>query len=652
MTPERQKAQTLEALVAQLEGLSRTQPVLFMFEDAHWADPTSLDLLELTVSRAQKLPALVVITFRPEFDSPWMGYTHFTSLTLNRFTRKLAAAMVNEVTGGKALPDRVLEQIIEKTDGVPLFVEELTKTILESGLLLEESNRYMLSGSLADVPIPVTLHDSLMARLDRLGATKEVAQTASAIGREFDYDLLAAVSRLSFTDLRSALSQLIDAELVFHHGRSQDDRYFFKHALVQDAAYESLLTRRRREIHGRIAEVLESRFPDRTEREPELLARHFTEAKLPDKAAPYWREAGKLASSRSGYAEAAHHFTQGLQVLGNGSEDVEAPRAVLEMQIGLADSLAWWKGFAASEVETAYRRARELCTQIGDVPELFGILWGLWHYFDLKGNLDAALELAQELYELADASHSAGRRSQAHRALGETFLWRGEFTSAREETERGIAVYGLGEDSIVPGGEDPAVANRDMCATTLWCLGYPDEALRCVTEALEFANASENAGDTGIALTFMGWVHLLRREPEPAREWSEQLLDFTSERGMNFFEVIAKVHRGAAQSLLGSRNAAGEIAVGIEVNDDIGANIISLWFLSLLAELRSQRAVGCWRMSTGSRAPHYSSRTIRWGQRPAWTGPSVLRGSRKPNHSSYVHAQILLVCGATKARTK
>jgi tetratricopeptide (TPR) repeat protein len=592
MSPDRQKEQTLEALVAQLAGLSRTRPVLFTFEDAHWADPTSLELLELTVSMAQRLPVLVTITFRPEFPPLWRGYAHITSLTLNRFTRSLAAAMVENVTGGKSLPDNVLEQIIEKTDGVPLFVEELTKTILESGLLTEESGRYALSGSLSDVAIPATLHDSLMSRLDRLGAIKEVAQTASAIGREFDYDLLAAVSPLGFSELRDALGQLVDAELVFRHGRSQEDRYFFKHALVQDAAYESLLKRKRREIHARIADVLESRFHERAEREPELVARHFTEAGLAEQAVAYWRDAGKLSSSRSAYAEAVSHFTEGLEVLGDNSDDPGSPRMALEMQTGLADSLAWSKGFAAPEVEAAYTRALALCRRTGNVPELFGILWGLWHFFAISGNLDRALELARELRDLADSSDNPGRLSQAHRALGETLLWRGDFPEAREETDRGVGVYVAGPDNLVPGGEDPAVANRDMSSIALWCLGYPDQGLARATEALELSSSTDSAGDTAIALVFMGWVHLLRREPEAARRSAEQLLDFSTERGMIFFEAIATVNRGAALASLGCADEGTvEIARAMETNEAIGANVLKVWYLALLADaqLRARR---------------------------------------------------------------
>ena len=296
MTPERQKEATLAALAAQIAGLSCKRPVLLVFEDAHWADPTSLELLALTIEGVQRVPALVVISFRPEFSPPWTSHTHVTGLTLNRFTRSLALEMTAGATAGKSLPEQVLQQIIEKTDGVPLFVEELTKTILESGQLTEHADRYVTIGPLQDVTIPATLHDSLMARLDRLGAVKEVAQTAATIGREFDYDLLAAVSPLNFEKLRNALDRLIDAELVFRRGRSIEGGYIFKHALVQDAAYGSLLKSKLQELHQRIAQTLQDRFPERTESEPDLVAHHYTQAGLTQYAIPCWSNAGTRAA--------------------------------------------------------------------------------------------------------------------------------------------------------------------------------------------------------------------------------------------------------------------------------------------------------------------------------------------------------------------
>ena len=362
MTPERQKEQTLDALVSQMEGLSRLKPVLLIFEDIHWADPTSLELLEFTIERSQNIPVLAVLTYRPEFVPPWSDFTNITSLALNRFSRNLASAMVANVSGGKPLPDEVLAQIIEKTDGVPLFVEELTKTILESGQLREKSDRYVVGGAVQEIIIPATLHDSLMARLDRLGAIKEVAQTASVIGREFDYDLLAAVSPLSFEKLGDALIQLIDAGLVFRRGRSAEGGYIFKHALVQDAAYGSLLKSRRQKLHGRIAKTLGERFPERVASEPELLAHHLTEAAFFDAAVKQWKKSGLRATESSANAEAASHYAKALTVFAGMEDASERPKEELELQAAYASALVARGQWTSPEAIQAYARARrELC---------------------------------------------------------------------------------------------------------------------------------------------------------------------------------------------------------------------------------------------------------------------------------------------------
>ena len=307
-----QKRRTLQALVDQLAGLAAQQPVLALYEDVHWIDPSTLELLGLVIERIRQLPVLVLITFRPEFQPPWTGHAHVTTLTMSRLGRRQGADLVARVTGDKPLPAEVVEQIVARTDGVPLFVEELTKTVLESGLLADAGDRYELSGPLPPLAIPTTLHDSLMARLDRLAPVKEVAQIGAVIGREFSHELLAAVSPLSEAELGEALDQLVASELVFRRGAPPEATYSFKHALVQDAAYQSLLKSKRQQLHARIAEVLEERLPRRGETEPEVLARHLTEAGLAERAIPYWRRAGELAAGRSANVEAIAHLSKGL----------------------------------------------------------------------------------------------------------------------------------------------------------------------------------------------------------------------------------------------------------------------------------------------------------------------------------------------------
>ncbi len=315
MTPQKFKDETLRALVDTTEAIARRQPTVELFEDIHWADPTTLEVIDLLIHRVRNIPLLVVLTHRPEFSSRWSHYGHVTALTLTKLTRPQTAAMVSRLAGGKALPADLLDQILGKTDGVPLFVEELTRSILESGDLSDAGDRWEYAGRAGSLAIPLTLRDSLMARLDRFAPVKEIAQIGAAIGREFSYELIAAVAPHAKPALDQALAQLTQSGLAFQQGTPPDAVYTFKHALVQDAAYDSLLRRRRQELHGRIARVIEERWPHIEATEPELLAYHYTEAKQPEKAIPLWQQAGSLALGRLALAEAIAHLNKGLELV-------------------------------------------------------------------------------------------------------------------------------------------------------------------------------------------------------------------------------------------------------------------------------------------------------------------------------------------------
>jgi predicted ATPase len=315
MTPKKFKDETLRALVNTTEAIARRQPTVMLFEDAHWADPTTLEVIDLLIHRARNLPLLLVVTHRPEFSSRWSHYGHVAAPTLAKLARPQTGAMVSRLAGGKALPADLLEQILGKTDGVPLFVEELTKSILESGDLRDAGDRWEISGRASTLAIPATLRDSLMARLDRFTPVKEIAQIGAAIGREFSYELIAAVAPLAIPELDQALAQLVASGLAFQQGTPPDAVFTFKHALVQDAAYDSLLKRRRQELHGRIARIIEERRPDTEATKPELLAHHYTEAQQPKKAIPLWQKAGSLALKRLALAEALAHLNRGLELV-------------------------------------------------------------------------------------------------------------------------------------------------------------------------------------------------------------------------------------------------------------------------------------------------------------------------------------------------
>src|SRR5262245_29267362 len=450
LTPEVQKRRTLQALINQFIGLAMQQPVLALYEDVHWVDPSTLELLGLVIESIQRLPVLVLITFRPEFQPPWTGQAHVTMLTMNRLGRRQGADLVARVTGDKELPAEIVEQIVARTDGVPLFVEELTKTLLESGLLADAGDHYELSGPLSPHAIPATLHDSLMARLDRLAPVKEVAQIGAVIGREFSHKLLAAVSPLPADRLGEALDQLVRSELVFSRGAPPEAIYSFKHALVQGAAYQSLLKSKRQQLHARIAQVLEQRLPDATETAPEVLARHLTEAGLTERAIPYWRRAGELAVARSANVEAIAHLTKGLDLIATLPNSPQHLNEELALLLAIGGPLKQTKGFGAPEVERTYGRASALCHQMNRSAELYPAMRGLWGCYFVRGELQRAHDLAASLVKIAEEQDDI-RRGLARRALAGTKFFLSQFADAAATANEAVAI-----DDAVAAWEDPA----------------------------------------------------------------------------------------------------------------------------------------------------------------------------------------------------
>ena len=390
LSPQKQKQKTQEAFVAWIVEEAERAAVYCAWEDLHWADPSTLEVLMLFLDQVPTTRLLVLLTFRPEFLPPWGNRSHLSQMTLSRLGRPQVEAMVERVTGGKALPSEVVEQIVAKTDGVPLFVEELTKTVVESGLLREKEGRYVGAHGGAPIPplaIPATLQDSLMARLDRLSTVRAIAQLGATIGREFSYELLQTVSPLDEVTLQHGLKQLVEAELVYQRGLLPQANYLFKHALIQDTAYQSLLKSTRQQHHRQIAHVLAERFPETVEAQPELVAHHYTEAGLIEQAIPYWQKAGERATQRSAYVEAISHITKGLELLKTLPDTPGCTQQELTLQIALGAPLRATKGMAAPELERGYARARKLCQQTGETPQLFPVLWGLWGFYNIAGSV-------------------------------------------------------------------------------------------------------------------------------------------------------------------------------------------------------------------------------------------------------------------------
>jgi class 3 adenylate cyclase/predicted ATPase len=586
LSPAAQKAQTLGALLGQLVGLAQRQPVLLLLEDAHWIDPTTSELFGLIIDRLQRLPVLLLITFRPEFTPPWPGYAHVTSLTLSRLGQHQGAAMVERLTGTKSLPAEVLQQILLKTDGVPLFVEELTKTVLDSGLLVDAGDHFELSGPLPPLAIPATLHDSLMARLDRLAPVKEIAQIAAVIGREFSYGLLAAVVPLDGPQLQDALAQLVSAELIFRRGAPPDATYSFKHALVQDAAYQSLLKTNRQRYHQRIAQALEERLPQTAQTEPELLAQHYSEAGLTDRAIHYWHNAGQLAAQRSANVEAVTHCARGLELLAQLPETPGRYQRELELQMAIGPALVAARGFADPAVGNAYARAWELCHHLDEQVHLPVVLRGRQVFHRMRGELSKAREFAEQLLALAERQQDPALLVGSCHALGQDLFQTGDLTAARRIVERGIALFDPERHRLQawPGGQ-PGEQCYLYGAFALWMLGYPDQALRRGEEALVLANNLANPANLINTLAFVALVHVFRREAAAAREQAQATMAMSAEQRNPYFLAWGTILHGWAHAAEGhGEDGAAEIDRGMIAYRATGSQTWLPCFLGLQAE--------------------------------------------------------------------
>ena len=587
LMPQRQRQQTLDTLLAWLHADARRQPVLLIVENLHWVDPSTLELLSLLIDQSAQARLCLLLTARPEFHPPWAMVAHLTSLTLQRFAPAQVERLATHVAGDKALPPAVLQEMVRRADGVPLFVEELTKTVLESGLLQEREEHYELSGPLPPLAIPATLHDALMARLDRLATVKVVAQLGATLGHPFAYDLLEAVSPLDAATLQRALAQLVEAEVVVQWGLPPQATYTFKHALIQDAAYQSLLHSTRQHYHQRITQVLEERFPDIVETQPELLAYHFTEARLNAQAVPYWQRAGQRASARSAHVEAIAHFTKGLEVLATLPATPEQAQQELELQIALGPVVTATRGIAAPEVGKIYGRARELCQQVGESPQLFLVLWGLWNFYAVAAEFQTARELGEQLFILAQRLQTPAQRMEAHRALGQTFFSLGDLATARVHLEQSIALYELQQHRAhaFRYGQDSGVGSLIFMALSLWWLGYPDQALQRMQEALTLARELAHPLSLAIALSFAGWLHQLRREGQAAQEQAEVLIALADQQGLPQYLGHGILLRGSELVAQGQEEEGmAQMRQGWAAYRTTGARFRGSHFLALLAE--------------------------------------------------------------------
>jgi predicted ATPase len=507
-----------------------------------------LEFLGLLVEQVPTAAIYTLLTCRPHFQPSWHHRSYLSEITVNRLSHAQVEQIVNRMTDGKTLPKDVLAQVVEKTHGVPLFVEEMTKAILESGQLNAVDEHYEFTGSLRTLTIPATLQDSLMARLDRLVTAKAIAQYASVIGRQFPYVLLQAVSQLDDVMLQYELRRLVEAELLYQRGLPPQATYIFKHALIQDTAYGSLLKSTRQQYHQRVAQVLEDQFPETAEAEPELLAHHYTEASFTEKAVHYWHHAGQSAVQRSAHAEAISHLTKGLELLKILPETSQGLQRELDMHIALGASLLATKGQAAPEVGETYTYARQLCQRLEEPSQLFPVLRGLWNYYLVRAEMQTAHALGKELLALAQQAQDTVLLVAAHRAVGSNLFCMGEPASASTHFAQGMALYDPSQhrSSVFQHGEDSGVLCHIYAAWALWYLGSPDQGLVRSHEALTLAQQSAHPFSLGFVLCWAALFHQFRREMRPAQERAAAAISLDMEQGFPYQMAISSLLRGWA----------------------------------------------------------------------------------------------------------
>lgn len=562
LSPAQQRRRTHAALLDHFESRSRKQLILLLFEDVHWADDTTLELLDLIVERARLLPMLVLVTFRPEFDPPWSGLANVGSLTLGRLNPDDVKGVATQVANGRALPIDVMKQIITKTDGNPLFVEELTKAVLEAGILVEDQDRYQLGSPLPPFAIPETLHDSLMARLDRLHSVKEIAQIGATIGREFSYCLIRAVVAREETRLQQSLSELEQAGLIFRHGDLPDAAYTFKHALVRDAAYQSLLKTRRRQLHAQIARVLEEEFQIAAVNDPEILAHHFTEARLLEQGTDYWLKAGKRALGRSSNAEAVKHLARGLELIQQLPISPQRDRKELDFYLALGPAVAATEGDAAPETSRVFSRARALLGESASLEERMTILWGNYLAHSMRAEYRTALEDARHCLTLAAEYDHPGVSVLATRFIGQTLHCTGAFADARKHLERALALCSTNPAAISTYrrfGVDDAVNSLAWLSSTLLVLGYPEQSASIVEQTETLARTKQQSFTTALALGNIVILGIIGGDAKRALAHADEAISLSVEHEFAAIERRARFFRGALLA------QAGELKAGIDL---------------------------------------------------------------------------------------
>jgi class 3 adenylate cyclase/predicted ATPase len=597
LTPQKRKEKTLNAQVAQVEGLAARQPVLMVFEDVHWSDPTTLESLDLLVDQVTRLRVLLIITFRPEFTSLWAGRPHVILLTLTRLPPRQRTQMIAHVAGGKALPKEIAGQIVDRTDGVPLFIEELTKSVMESGIVTEAGDHYSTIGPVAPLAIPTSLHASLLARLDRLAPTREVAQIGAALGRQFSHELISAVAPIPQHQVDDALSQLVSAELLLKRGTGPDAEYTFKHALVRDAAYSTLLRGRRQQLHLRIAATLESQFPDIVAAQPHLLAQHCVEAGLSEQSVGYWLKAGEQAIARGAMTEAMAQLKKGLNLLPKTADETARFEQELNLQITLGHALFAAKGYSSTELGEAYARARHLCQQLNRSEQLGPVLTGLCLFHLVRGELDQAERHAEEIRHFGEARGDLMWNCFGSMGSGSVCCYLGKFTDSRAYHESTLSKLDPRHRALWPTPEDPYVVLLSHLSRTLLYLGYLDQSRLRRNEALAEArrlspyNLAFNVAFALCQRWCGDWAAAGPQSAQTMLRSAEELLAIANKEGAPAWLGLGRIMRGWCLGTIGETAEQIPLLIeGLAILRAVGSNLLLPFFLTLLAEIYGRSA--------------------------------------------------------------
>jgi len=573
LSPVRQRERMLEAVLLWLRAYSSRRTVLFIVEDLHWVDASTLEFLTMFVNTGLNDSVLTLFTFRPEFKTPWPAMAHQTNLALTRLTRRQVAEMMRRKTGIENIPDA----LIERTSGVPLFVEEFTRMLDESGKADQPIDGGPRPGALGLREIPATLQDLVMARLDRIEADKEVLQLCATLGREFSHEILAAVSTLDEPKLQAELAKLMQAELLYQKGRPPKCSYIFKHALLEDAAYHSIVKYKRQQFHKRVGEVLESRLPEMIETQPELLAHHFTEAGEARQAIDYWLKAGLRCRARSAETEAIGHLVKGLELLAALEETPQRDALELPFQAQLGTAYLATRGYAAPEAIPCFDRARLLCERVGAPPQLFAVLWGLWAWNIVRGDFRVTMQLATEALELARKQDDPGMTMEALFQIGSTMVYMGDFTGARDHLGQAVAEFDNRERTrfwSAQTGQDCGVSDRCYLALALWHLGHADQSLALCAEIDQLVGSLKHPFSSAYSLHHRGWLYVASRQTARAQAAAEEAIRISSEQGFALWHSTGIAYLGGALVQQGraheglpliQKGLAGYIATGADL---------------------------------------------------------------------------------------